>query len=64
MIPKEQLINGHYYVGEGRFMGDPCVAMWNGLQFVGLSYSCGFYEANTADYGDKGFTPLTEIKPN
>jgi hypothetical protein len=61
MIPKEDLETGQYYVGEGRFMGSPCVAMWDGRMFVGLSFSMGYHEANYALYGDEGFTPLKSV---
>jgi len=61
MIPKEDLEPMRYYVGEGRFMGEPCVGMWDGTVFVGLGTAWSMYEANTAEYGDRGFTPLRSI---
>lgn len=56
-IPKTDLKTGHYYIGIGRFSGHPEVALWDGIMFVGLSMSWGRYEANTAEYGDRGFSP-------
>lgn len=60
-IPLEDLEVGRYYVGEGRFMGTPCVAMWDGKVFVGLGYAWGHYETNTAEYGERGFSPMQSV---
>lgn len=61
MIPREHLEVGQWYVGEGRFSGTPCVAMWDGLRFVGLGTAWNTYEANTAEYGDRGFSPMASV---
>jgi hypothetical protein len=61
MILKEHLEPMQYYVGEGRFMGYPCVAMWDGLRFVGLGSAWNMYEANTAEYGERGFSPYKSV---
>ena len=65
MIKEEDLIDGAYYIGDGRFLGlDKCVAFWNleRKQFVGLGTAFGYFEANTAIYGDRGFTPIKLVE--
>ena len=65
MINEEDLIDGEYYIGDGRFLGlDKCVAIWNKerKQFIGLGYAWGHYEANIAEYGDRGFTPIKLVE--
>jgi hypothetical protein len=60
-IPLEDLEQGRQYIGEGRFSGKPCVAMWDGARFVGLGYSWGSYQVDTAEYGDRGFSPYQSV---
>lgn len=62
MIPKNELETGQWYVGKGRFIGKPCVAMWDKHQFIGLSIGWGQYEPNAAEYGERGFTPLRKVQ--
>jgi hypothetical protein len=64
VIPKEDLIDNAFYIGEGRFCGNPQVAMWNESrqQFVGFGYSFGHYETDYAVYGERGFDPIRKVE--
>ena len=56
VIPKENLIKGRYYYGEGRF--DQPIALWDGENFRGYATECGFLIENYAAYGERGFDPI------
>lgn len=63
-IEKKDLKDGHYYIGEGRFTGKPCVGYWHAKRdvFYGIGVSFGQMELNSADYGEGGFSPKVEIE--
>ncbi len=60
VIPKEELVVGEWYAGNGRFIGG--LGMWNGFVFVGLTSSMGSQEASKALYGERGFDPVVLLK--
>lgn len=62
-IPLEDLEDQRYYIGEGRFIGNPCVAMWNAKrqEFMGMNTSFEWFEVNFAEYGERGFSPQQSV---
>lgn len=59
MMRKDELKIGVWYVGEGRFTGD--IGLWTGREFKGMTFTMGFWTDTTADYGEKGFTPMKKL---
>jgi hypothetical protein len=58
-LNQDELEIGKWYVGESRFTGD--IALWNGMVFIGLTYSMGDFGESRANYGIKGFSPIKEL---
>lgn len=59
-MPRDQLVVGKFYKGEGRFIGN--IGLWDGEFFHGFSFKFGHYMNTTAEYGDRGFSPREELK--
>jgi hypothetical protein len=60
-IPKDDLEEFSWYVGEGRFSGSPCLGFWTGHNFVGLSFEWGRFTFTDAEYGERGFSPVKSV---